>query len=455
MTILAQKQQDSVKVYKKRVLNNAEIGLLTSVYTQDGNNAAVTGGMGSEKLYDIATNINILIPVKEDNILSIDGTVSAYSSASSSNLDPFFRTVFNGESKLTGTPWVESSGASASDVWGNVNVGGSHYSDSRDDIYKANIHFSSEYDYISFGSDIGVTKLLNKKNTELSIGASVFLDTWNPQYPKEIKTYKGDLSSGFFNGVEVYNDAGLVIDKSSANAWKPLRRDLIKDKNRNTYSLSLSCSQILNRNTQVSVFSDITYQNGWLANPMQRVYFADRNDFYVGNSSEIPNYSNPSSQGVFQLADDIERLPSSRLKIPIGIRLNYFVNEFLVVRTYYRYYFDDWGIQSNTFNVELPIKIGGKFTVYPSYRFYNQTATDYFAPFEKHLSTDKFYTSDYDLSKIIANQLGMGVKYTDVFLKSILWNFGLKNITLNYNYYRRNNGIRAHILSLGTHVIFK
>lgn len=186
---------------------------------------------------------------------------------------------------------------------------------------------------------------------------------------------------------------------------------------------------------------------------MQRVYFADKANFYIGNAADIPNYTNYSNQGVFQLADDIERLPDSRYKIPIGIRLNQYINEWLVLRTFYRYYFDNWGLKSNTFNAELAIKIGQKFTLYPNYRFYNQNAIDYFAPYDQHLSSNQYYTSDFDLSKYNANQFGLGIKYTDIFTNAHIWNFGIKELTLDYNHYERNTGLSADIISFGANFI--
>ena len=452
----------SANVFKKRVLENAEIDILTSFYTQDGKNAAVTGGIGTERLDDVASNINIAIPLNDDDILNVDATVSAYSSASSSNLNPFSGASSgddnnnNGASTLTtGTPWAASSGASKNDVWVSGNVGYSHSSDDRSSIYIANIDFAHEFDYISFGVGFGLTKLFNQKNTELSIGANMYFDAWRPEYPTEIKTYiheNGDLNGDFFNGVPILDANGNAIDKNGTYVWKPLHDYLINDKGRNTYSFSLAFSQILSKKMQFSIFSDITYQAGWLSNPMQRVYFADKDNFYIGNASSIPNYTDSSNQDVFQLADDIERLPDNRLKIPIGLRANYYVNEFLVVKTYYRYYFDDWGINSTTFNIELPIKIGYKYTLYPNYRFYNQTASNYFAPFDELLSTSAFYTSDFDLSKFNANQFGLGLKYTDILTEGHIWKFGLKSVSLNYSYYQRNIGFKAHIVSLGAKI---
>ena len=151
----------------------------------------------------------------------------------------------------------------------------------------------------------------------------------------------------------------------------------------------------------------------------------------------------------FQLADDIERLPNTRFKIPIGMRYNYYINETFSLRTYYRYYFDDWGINSHTASVELPIKIGDKFTLYPTYRYYQQTQADHFAPYESHLSTQEFYTSDYDMSEFDSNQYGMGIKYSDALHKKNIYGFGIKSVDLRYNNYSRSDGLNSGIISFG------
>ena len=465
-----QEKKESV-VFKKKVLETAEIDILTSYYSQNGNNAAVTGGIGTEELTDAATNINISIPLNADDILSIDATVSAYTSASSGNLNPFSgasrgedddddddddddrRPSKQAVSPVTGSPWVASSGASNSDVWVNANVSYSHSSDDRNTLYNTNLSIAKEYDYFSFGAGANITRLFNQQNTEISIGGSIYLDSWRPEYPTEIKTYieeNGNLNADFFNGVPIWDQNGNAIDKNASTAWHPQKNYLINDKGRDTYTLSLGFSQILSKRLQIALFTDITYQKGWLANPMQRVYFADVENFYIGNPADIPYYTSPQNTQVFQLADDIERLPDSRFKIPVGMRFNYYINEFLVLRTYYRYYQDDWGIRSNTFNIELPIKISARFTLYPGYRYYDQTAADYFAPYEKHLSTDLYYTSDYDLSAFDANQYGLGIKYANPVSPVKIWKLGIKNISLNYHYYTRSTGLDAHIISLGT-----
>lgn len=452
---------DSLKTYKKRVLESTEVDYLMSYYEQDGTHASVTGGIGNERLTDITPTFIVAIPLNADDVLTVDAGISAYTSASSSNLDPFDSSGASGgeyeddkkATGVTGTPWVASSGASAQDVWGTINASYSHSSDDRNNIWTANVGFAAEYDYVSAGFGGGFTKLFNEKNTELGVKGQVYLDTWSPKYPTELDSYNEagqNLNNGFFSNIDILDQNGTIIDKNGPVVWSPFNTTLIQDKARNTYSLSFSLSQILNKNAQVSLFFDVVQQEGWLANPMQRVYFADRANYYVGNAGSIPNYATPANTDVFQLADDIERLPNSRFKIPIGARFNYYLNETFSVRTYYRYYMDNWGINSHTASIELPIKLGlGKFTLYPNYRFYNQTAADYFAPYETHVSTSEFYTSDYDLSKFNSHQYGLGLKYYDAFTKFKVFKFGLKTFDLKYSIYRRSDGLNASIISTG------
>jgi hypothetical protein len=463
--------QDTSKVYKKRVLENAEIDFLTSLYLQDGDNAAVTGGIGTEKLSNITPTLVISVPLNDDDIIKIDGGISAYTSASSSNLNPFTG-ASSGEGEeddddknftedavpITGSPWVESSGASKSDVLTHATVTYSHSSDNRNTIWSGNLSFSSEYDYVSFGFGGGLAKLFNEKNTEIGLKAKVYLDKWKPEFPTELISYfeaDQNLNNGFFSGVDILDENGNIIDKNGTVVWSPWKPTVLDTKNRNSYSLSFSFSQIIGRNAQFSIFIDVVQQTGWLANPMQRVYFADRANYYIGNAANIPNYTSPTNTDVFRLADDIERLPDMRFKTPIGARFNYYINEIITLRTYYRYYTDDWGIYSHTASLEIPVKISSRFTIYPSYRFYTQTTADYFAPFNEHLTTDEFYTSDYDLSELDSQQYGFGISYTDIFTKGHIWKLRIKNIDLKYSHYQRSTGLNANIVSAGIRFVFE
>src|SRR6056297_173448 len=401
--------QQNATSYKRRVLEASEVDLLFSYYSQDGQNAAVTGGEGTEELTDATSSIVLRMPMNEDDILTVDVGLSAYTSASSSNVNPL-------DGGLNVSPFDASSGESRKDLLAYINPSYQHSSDDRNSIWSANAYFSSEYDYFSIGFGGSYTKFFNEKNTEITLSGNVFLDKWNAIYPIELR-------EGFFD------------DRITGNGtYSPIFSEFDSE-NRNSYSLSLSFSQILSKKFQFALFMDVVSQNGLLSTPFQRVYFSDFEDFYIDD---------------FQLADNVEQLPDSRFKIPVGGRLNYYLNDLVVLRSYYRFYWDDWGISSHTASLEAPFKLTDKFTLYPTYRYYTQSAADYFYPKEQALSTYDFYTSDYDLSNYDAHQYGIGVQYKDIFTSARVLNFGLKTINLRFSQYDRSDGLNAFIVTLGT-----
>lgn len=450
-------------VFKKRVLESIEVDFLSGYYKQDGNKSAVSGGIGSEKLTDITSNIVVAMPLSDDAILTVDLGISAYSSASSSNINPFNATGAsegddfsdNAESPNVdetgapyGTPWQASSGASKSDQLASVTANYNHSSNSRNFIFNADVSFSNEYDYTSIGFGGGIATLFNEKNTELSLKANVYLDQWRPIYPTELDEYSNYgadfLNQGYFSGVIVLDQNG-----QSSTAYLPSAFKTVTTVNRNSYSLSFGLSQVLTKKIQFSIFFDLLQQQGLLSSPYNRIYFADKANYYIGQPQYISNYDSPNNVGVYKLADDIERLPNSRFKLPIGARLNYYISEQFVVRTYYRYYTDNWDIQSHTASIELPVKLSDKFTIFPMYRYYSQVASKYYSVYETHLSTQEFYTSDADLAKFNANQYGFGINYTDIFAEVKIWKFGLKNIDFRFNHYKRSDDLTANIATIG------
>lgn len=353
------------------------IDFLSSYYEQDGNNAAVTGGVGTEELQDFANVVVVNIPL--DSINAISATVGAdyYTSASTDNIDN------------------NPSSASSKDLRAYGTVSYSRKNLRRGETYSAKVGGSSEYDYTSVSFGLSYAKEFNEGNSEINLNAQMFRDNWDLFLPVELR--------------------------GQTNVPTSLR---------NSYNFQATYSQVLNKRMQFSISAEAIYMEGLLSTPFHRVYFSD------------------------QLLPDIERLPDSRLKIPIGVRFNYFPADILVVRSYYRFYTDDWGIQAHTFNLETPIKINTWFTLSPYYRFNTQSAADYFAPFAVHNSGDDFYTSDYDLSELSSHKIGMGFRVAPLYgLGRMKWIrkkvFQFKTLELRTAYYKRSTELTAFIISLG------
>ncbi len=183
---------------------------------------------------------------------------------------------------------------------------------------------------------------------------------------------------------------------------------------------------------QLSLQAEVVHMSGLLSTPFHRVYFRD------------------------QEQARIEHLPGTRLKVPIGLRLNTHLTDWMVARMHYRYYWDDWGIQGHTLSLELPIKLNRFLSIYPHVRYHTQSASKYFQPYKEHSQQDVYYTSDYDLSNLNSLSYGIGLSYSPPNgLARVKLPFKrrpefiVKSIDLKYSHFDRSNGLRADIVSLG------
>ncbi|MDX5417774.1 MAG: DUF3570 domain-containing protein [Hymenobacteraceae bacterium] len=375
--VFAQNAGTTAPSRRVRKLEPAEVNILGSYYSQDGNHSPVTGGIGTEQLTDVTPSIIVNVPLDTVTNLNVNFGMDFYSSASTDNID------FN------------VSSASKSDLRTHLNVGISRHSSLTRVTKSLMIGGSTEYDYQSLSVGAGWALESQDRNRELSLTGMIYFDSWSLIYPQELR-----------NGTS-----------------------LVSTNKRQSYNLSATLSQVINRKMQASLSADIVYQTGLLSTPFHRVYFRE------------------------QEMAKVEQLPDQRLKYPVGLRVNYYVSDHVTSRFFYRFYNDSWGVTANTIELETPIKFGPFFSFYPFYRFHNQTAADYFAPYKEHSLSQEFYTSDYDLSRFSSHKAGLGLRYSPL---TGIGKFGLpfskskallKGIELRGANYWRNNGLKAFIIS--------
>lgn len=369
--------------FEIKKIAESDISLLFSYYEQDGNNSAVTGGLGTERLTDVTSKIIVNMVMDEKNTVTFDGGFDLYSSASTDNIDDFISSASSKDKRIHAN-FGYSRKAKNNVTWG-VKLGG-----------------STEYDYNSIQFSGYVTKTSKDGNRTYGLAAQAFIDKWEIIYPSELRTQQ----------------------------W-------VTTDQRRSYSVSASFSTVINKRMQASISADVVTQSGLLSTPFHRVFFSD------------------------QVGAKVERLPFNRLKIPIGVRLNYYVNDFLLLRSYYRFYWDDWGVKGHTFSLEAPIKLNRFFSIYPYYRYHTQTAANYFKPFGEHTAEFQYYTSDYDLSNLSSHQYGLGVRYSPAAglgafrlpgkKKTLLT---LKEISFKYGHYTRTPSLTSNIFSFGMNFTF-
>jgi hypothetical protein len=255
------------------------------------------------------------------------------------------------------------------------------------------LSYSSEFDYQSFGASVNFAQKTKNRNGEFSAKLQTYLDQVSLIYPIELRTGGG--------GRHEENDYAITP--------------------RNSFSGSFSWSQIVNKQLQVMLDAELIYQQGYLGLPFHRVYFTD-------NSAHTEN------------------LPSSRLKIPLGVRANYFIGDKFILRTWYRNYHDDWGINSNAVQVETVVKLTPFLSVTPFYRFYQQTGANYFAPYRIHTAADTYYTSNYDLSKFNSSFFGAGFRIAPP--EGIFKITHFNALEVRYGHYKKTTGMNSDIISL-------
>jgi hypothetical protein len=370
--------------YQARKLKVDEVNFVSAYYHQNGNNSAVTGGIGTENLTDFANTLDLqmskLTKAGNKNTFVFELGVDHYTSASSDKIDPY-----------------SVSSASRQDTRVYPSLNWTHSNEKTGTAYGFTGSYSHEFDYQSKGVGFNFTSVSKDKNTQFDFKAQAFLDSWKVILPVELRP------AGYGSG----------SDRDG--------RGSVPHSPRNSFSTSFSLSQVITPRLQALLIVEPSYQHGLLATKYQRDYFTDG-------------------------TERVENLPGQRYKLPIAVRFNYFLDDHFIIRTFYRYYMDNWGVRAHTAEIELPVKLTSFVSVSPFYRYNNQQGTRYFAPYGQHNPTDTYYTSDYDLSTLHSNFVGANFRLSPP--NGVLGWQHLNTLELRYGHYMRSTGLNSDVVTL-------
>ena len=288
------------------------------------------------------------------------------------------------------------SSASKVDARTHLNTGYNHRFKKTGTALGASGSFSIESDYTSFGTSLYFSRLNPSRSREISMTLQMYFD---------------DLRWGRLH--DGHPEKLIYPSELRHKEWFDHYR-------RDSYNLELGYFRVINRRMSIGIYPGVAYQSGLLSTPFHRVYFSDS-------------------------VRRVENLPLSRLKVPIGVQLNTFVGGRWVVRTNYRFYWDDFGVVAHTLNLEAAFKMSRAFTVTPFLRMYAQTDADYFKGYKEHKGSEQFYTSDYDLSKFTSLKPGIGIRFAPY---SGNERTTFNAIELRYAFYERSDGMRAQTVTL-------
>jgi hypothetical protein len=232
------------------------------------------------------------------------------------------------------------------------------------------ISHSEESDYVSSGIALSDVLELNQKNTTVSYGIN----------------YLDDL----------------------------VRVAGVGDFDKNAYDLFAGVSQILDKNTVLTLNLTLGYSDGYLNDPYK---FVQRNE--IDNS--IPGFPIPVVN-IYR-----ENRPDERFRKVLQFEgRHYFESADAALDGVFRLSNDDFGVFSQTVQLEWRQAAGERFQVIPFFRYYHQSAADFFVNTLNNLnisdpanptSSDPNWSADYRLSSFNAISGGLRLRYqfNDIF----------------------------------------
>lgn len=196
--------------------------------------------------------------------------------------------------------------------------------------------YSEESDYISRGLALTHSIDFNQKNTTLVLGAAHNFDS---------------VGGGVLTSFQRKDSTDVMV----------------------------GLNQLLGPKTVLTVNATFGYSDGNLNDPYRRASF-------ILSDSPDPIFSDPAAAN--PLAD---HRPGHRFKQVGYASLTQFVTPLNAsIEGTYRLYHDDWGVVANTVGLTWFQKLGRHLTLSPMFRFYHQTAADFYAPSFRGLSFDQY-----------------------------------------------------------------
>lgn len=164
-----------------------------------------------------------------------------------------------------------------------------------------------------------------------------------------------------------------------------------EDTDRQTYRVDMS--QVITKNLIVNLNYEAVTDEGFLNNPYRQVRFLDPNAA-LGFSYESEIY------------------PRTRTSSAQAIRAMYYLPYRAALKLEYRNYNDTWGIDAYNAEIAYVHPIDGiDMTVELKYRFYDQTAADFYSDLFPRSNAQNFMARDKELASYQTHTLGAGISY--------------------------------------------
>jgi hypothetical protein len=253
-------------------------------------------------------------------------------------------------------------------------------------------HASREKDYQSLGVNGKVSTAMFQKLLTITAGGGYNSDSVFPV---------GGTPMGLSDGSEVSN---------KANSKK-------------VTDLLLGVSQVLTRRWIMSLDGSRTLEKGYLTEPYKLISVVD------------PFSGEPE----FDLTDN---RPSTRTRTSGLLSSAYHFTQDIGYASY-RYYWDTWGIRSNTVDLKYRHDLGDDWYLEPHVRYYRQTAADFFVTgISDRLAPPEYATADYRLGRLTTMTIGANFAFR-LGVRPAQWNLRAEYIRQKGDTSGSNNNLKT------------
>lgn len=234
--------------------------------------------------------------------------------------------------------------------------------------YSAGASFSNEFDYVHLGLNASLAQDFNNNNTTVSAGFAIASDTVSPV-------------GGIPDPLSFQRGAGVQLNRSA-------------DKSKSVVDGLFGLTQIINRRSLVQLNYSISLSDGYLTDPYK-----------------ILTVLNSDGDPVDSIQDDIfqyrfESRPDSKLGQNLYIEYKYRFDAGIFSGSF-RYHTNDWGIASQTIESRFRWLMSDKHYLEPHFRFYSQSAANFYKTWLAEGEIPEFASSDYRLGDFTGLTLGM------------------------------------------------
>ncbi|HUN75838.1 MAG TPA: DUF3570 domain-containing protein [Steroidobacteraceae bacterium] len=233
--------------------------------------------------------------------------------------------------------------------------------------------------------------------TTYSVG---FTHSYEPDYRSNTANFSisedmfGDLTTVTMSFRRTWNDVykmECAMHSASGECEDKIHDPDFGEKTMDERSYAVGLTQILTRNSILSVNDEIITDMGWLSNPYRDIIYLD-----------------PTSGRGFSTGPETD--PSTRTSNAIGGDYKYYLPYRAAIDAQYRYYFDTWGIHASTAQLGYT-QPWRKWIFDVTGRYYTQTHASFYNNAFAYADEQNFESRNRELSTYHSHSVGAGATY--------------------------------------------